>query len=136
MDFAVKVGASKERTITVDSNQTTSFLWEGENVLSTPSMIAEMEETCRLLLKEQAIPDPEWDSVGTVVKIVHLAATPVGAEVFLKAEVVSAEGRRVMFKTEARDKLEKIGEGTHERFIINVPRFRAKFNEKQKQLQM
>ena len=135
MDFAVKTGASKERTITVNSNQTTSFLWEGENVLSTPSMIAEMEETCRLLLKDQAIPDPEWDSVGTVVKIVHLAATPVGAEVFLKAEVVSAEGRRVMFKTEARDKLEKIGEGTHERFIINVPRFRAKFNEKQKQLQ-
>lgn len=136
MDFSVKTGASKERTITVNSNQTTSFLWEGENVLSTPSMIAEMEETCRLLLKEQAIPDPEWDSVGTVVKIEHLAATPVGAEVFLKAEVVSAEGRRVIFKTEARDKLEKIGEGMHERFIINVPRFRAKFNEKQKQLQM
>ena len=136
MDFAVKIGASKERTITVSSNQTTSFLWEGENVLSTPSMIAEMEETCRLLLKEQMIPEPEWDSVGTVVKIEHLAATPVGAEVFLKAEVVSVDGRRIMFKTEARDKLEKVGDGMHERFIINVPRFRAKFNEKQKQLQM
>jgi fluoroacetyl-CoA thioesterase len=136
MDFQIKTGALKERTITVSSNQTTSFLWEGENVLSTPSMIAEMEETCRLLLKEQAIPEPEWDSVGTVVRIEHLAATPVGAEVFLKAEVVSADGRRVTFKTEARDKLEKIGEGMHERFIINVPRFRAKFNEKQKQLQM
>jgi fluoroacetyl-CoA thioesterase len=135
MDFAVKIGASKERTITVNSNQTTSFLWEGENVLSTPSMIAEMEETCRLLLKEQAIPDPEWDSVGTVVKIEHLAATPVGAKVFLKAEVISAEGRRIMFDVEARDNLEKIGHGTHERFIINVPRFRVKFNEKQKQLQ-
>ena len=136
MDFAVKIGASKERTITVNSNQTTSFLWEGENVLSTPSMIAEMEETCRLLLKEQAIPEPEWDSVGTVVNIQHLAATPVGAEVFLKAEVVSVDGRRIMFKTEARDKLEKVGDGMHERFIINVPRFRAKFDEKQKQLQM
>jgi fluoroacetyl-CoA thioesterase len=136
MDFQIKTGASKERTITVSSNQTTSFLWEGENVLSTPSMIAEMEETCRLLLKEQAIPEPEWDSVGTVVRIEHLAATPVGAEVFLRAEVVSADGRRVTFKTEARDKLEKIGEGMHERFIINVPRFRVKFNEKQKQLQM
>jgi fluoroacetyl-CoA thioesterase len=135
MDFAVKVGASKERTITVSSNQTTSFLWEGENVLSTPSMIAEMEETCRLLLKEQVIPDPEWDSVGTVVNIEHLAATPVGTEVFLKTEVVSVNGKRVMFKVEARDKLEKIGEGMHERFIIDVPRFRAKFNEKQKQLQ-
>jgi predicted thioesterase len=136
MDFAIKIGASKERTIKVSSNQTTSFLWEGENVLSTPSMIAEMEETCRLLLKEQVIPDPEWDSVGTVVKIEHHAATPVGAEVFLKSEIVSAEGRRITFKTEAHDKIEKIGVGMHERFIINVPRFRAKFNEKQKQLQM
>ena len=135
MEFPVKIGASKERTITVNSNQTTSFLWEGENVLSTPSMIAEMEETCRLLLKEQVIPDPEWDSVGTVVKIEHLAVTPVGAKVFLKAEVISADGRRVMFDVEARDNLEKIGQGTHERFMINVPRFRAKFNEKQKQLQ-
>ncbi len=136
MDFSVKIGVSKERKISVDSNQTTSFLWEGENVLSTPSMIAEMEETCRLLLKEQAIPEPEWDSVGTVVDIKHLAATPVGAEVFLKAKVVLVNGRRVMFEVEARDKLEKIGEGRHERFIINVPRFRTKFNEKQKQLTM
>jgi fluoroacetyl-CoA thioesterase len=134
MNFTVTIGTSKERTITVDSNQTTSFLWEGENVLSTPSMIAEMEETCRLLLKDQVITDPEWDSVGTVVNVKHLAATPVGAEVFVKAKVVSVEGRRVMFEVEARDKLEKIGEGIHERVIINVPRFRMKFNEKQKQI--
>src|ERR671939_1660626 len=124
--FSVKVGATKERRITVDSNQTTSFLWEGENVLSTPSMIAEMEETCRLLLKEQAIPNSEWDSVGTIVDIKHLAATPVGAEVFLKVKVTSVDGRRVTFNVEAQDKLEKIGEGRHERFIINVPRFRSK----------
>jgi fluoroacetyl-CoA thioesterase len=136
MDFAVKIGASKERTITVNSNQTTSFLWKGENVLSTPSMIAEMEETCRLFLKEEVLPDPEWDSVGTVINVKHLAATPVGAEVFVKAKVVSVDGRRVMFELEARDKLEKIGEGWHERSIINVPRFRVKFNEKQKQLGM
>ena len=136
MDFAVKIGASKERTITVNSNQTTSFLWKGENVLSTPSMIAEMEETCRLFLKEQVIQNPEWDSIGTVVNVKHLAATPVGAEVFVKAKVISVDGRRIMFELEARDKLEKIGEGRHERFIINVPRFRVKFNEKQKQLGM
>ena len=136
MDFIVKIGASKERTITVNSSQTTSFLWEEENVLSTPSMIAEMEETCRLLLKEQVIPESEWDSVGTIVDIKHLAATPVGAEVILKAKVISVDGRRVTFNVEAQDKLEKIGEGRHERFIINVPRFRSKFNEKQKQLEM
>jgi len=134
MDFPVKIGAEKERTITVNSNQTTSFLWEGENVLSTPSMILEMEETCRLLLKEQVIPDVQWDSVGTIVDIKHLAATPVGAKVTLKAEVISYEGRRVMFGVQAFDKLEKIGEGRHERFMVNVPRFRANFDEKVRRL--
>ncbi len=134
MDFPVKIGATKERRITVDSNQTTSFLWEGENVLSTPSMIAEMEETCRLLLKEQVIPDPQWDSVGTLVDVKHLAATPVGAEVSLKAMISSFDGRRVTFDVEAFDKLERIGQGRHERFMINVPRFKANFDEKVKRL--
>ena len=134
MDFSVRIGAMMKRLIKVGSSQTTSFLWEGENVLSTPSMIAEMEETCRLLLKEQFLLNPEWDSVGTIVDIRHLAATPVGAEVSLMARVTSVEGRRVMFEVEARDRIEKVGEGRHERFIINVPRFRAKFSEKQKQL--
>jgi predicted thioesterase len=136
VDFAsrVRVGATKERAITVGANMTTSFLWEGENVMSTPSMILEMEETCRLLLKEQAIPEKEWDSVGTIVDVKHLAATPVGAQVFLRAKVASIEGRRVMFEVEARDKLEQVGEGRHERFIINVPKFRAKFAEKQREL--
>ena len=134
MEFPVKLGAAKERTITVSSNQTTSFLWEGENVLSTPSMISEMEETCRMLLKEQVIPDRQWDSVGTVVEVKHLAATPVGAEVTLKAKVTSFEGRRVTFEVQAFDRLEKIGEGRHERFMINVPRFRANFDEKVKKL--
>lgn len=132
----LKVGAEKERSITVGSNMTTSFLWEGENVLSTPAMIMEMEETCRLLLKEQAIPEAEWDSVGTIVDVRHLAATPVGAEVSLKAKVVSVDGRKVMFEVEASDRLERVGEGRHERFIINVPKFRARFNEKQAKLSM
>ncbi|MGI0020419.1 MAG: thioesterase family protein, partial [Nitrososphaera sp.] len=120
-DFATRVraGATKERAITVEANMTTSFLWKGENVMSTPSMILEMEETCRLLLKEQAIPEAEWDSVGTIVDIRHLAATPVGAKVFLRAKVTSVDGWRVMFDVEASDEVEKVGEGRHERFIIN-----------------
>jgi len=134
MDFAVKVGSTKERTIKISSEQTTNFLWEGENVLSTPSMISEMEETCRLLLKEQYIPLEDWDSVGTLVNIRHLAATPVGAIVAFKAKVVSADARRVLFDVEASDRIERIGDGTHERFIINVPNFRNKFKSKQKRL--
>ena len=134
MEFDVKIGATKERVITTNSNQTTSFLWEGENVLSTPSLISEMEETCRLLLKDFVLKDNEWDSVGTIVDIKHLAITPVGSTIRLRAIIESVKNRRVMFNVDAYDDIEKIGEGKHERFIINVPKFRSKFEEKKKKL--
>jgi fluoroacetyl-CoA thioesterase len=126
---------TKERKIKVGAGQTTSFLWEGENVFSTPSMIAEMEETCRLLLKEEFLQDEDWDSVGTLVNIRHLRATPVGTEVKLKARVIDVKDRRVTFEVDADDKIEKIGEGLHERTVINVPEFRERFNKKLKKLE-
>jgi fluoroacetyl-CoA thioesterase len=134
MSFEIKIGFTKERRIRINSDQTTSFLWEGENVLSTPSLISEIEETCRLLLKEQFISDPNWDSVGTLVDIRHIAATPVGAEVLLKSKVILVNGKRIMFEVEAFDNLEKIAEGRHERFIINIPEFKDKFNVKRNKL--
>ena len=130
----MKIGTTKERVIITNSNQTTSFLWEGENVLSTPSMISEMEETCRLLLKDSFLKDDEWDSVGTIVEIRHIAATPVGSKILLKAIVESINNRKVMFNVEAFDEIEKIGYGRHERFIINIPNFKSKFEEKKKKL--
>lgn len=126
---------TKERKIKVGAGQTTSFLWEGENVFSTPSMIAEMEETCRLLLKEEFLQDEDWDSVGTLVNIRHLKATPVGTEVKLKARVIGVKDKRVTFEVDAVDKIEKIGEGLHERTVINVPEFRERFNKKIKKLE-
>jgi fluoroacetyl-CoA thioesterase len=126
---------TKERKIKVGAGQTTSFLWEGENVFSTPSMIAEMEETCRLLLKEEFLQDEDWDSVGTLVNIRHLKATPVGTEVKLKARVIDVKDRRVTFEVDAVDKIEKIGEGLHERTVINVPEFRERFDKKLKKLE-
>jgi fluoroacetyl-CoA thioesterase len=134
MSYLTKIGVEKERRLKVAINQATSFLWEGENVLSTPSMISEMEETCRLLVKEECIVDSMWDSVGTLVDIKHLAATPVGAEITVKAKIVSFEERKVLFEVVASDSLERIGEGTHERSLIEVPRFKKKFVEKQKKL--
>ena len=134
MEFDVKIGTTTERVIITNSNQTTSFLWEGENVLSTPSMISEMEETCRLLLKDFFLKDNEWDSVGTIVEIRHIAATPVGSKILLKAIVESVDNRKVMFNVEAFDEMEKIGDGRHERFIINIPKFKSKFEEKKKKL--
>jgi fluoroacetyl-CoA thioesterase len=135
MDFKISPYAKKERKTTVKQSQTTSFLWEGENVFSTPSMISEMEETCRLLLKEQFLNDKdEFDSVGTLVDIKHLAATPVGAEITLNAEIINVGDSRILFKVSAKDKVELIGEGKHERFIINIPRFKERFNKKVEKL--
>jgi fluoroacetyl-CoA thioesterase len=131
----VLIGATKERTINVDAGQTTSFLWEGENVFSTPSMISEMEETCRLLLKEEFLQDEDWDSVGTLVNVRHLKATPVRTLVTLKATIVNVADRRITFEVEATDRLEKIGDGSHERAIINVQEFRERFNKKIKKLE-
>lgn len=130
----VLIDAMKVREIKVNAGQTTSFLWEGENVFSTPSMISEMEETCRLLLKEEFLQDNEWDSVGTLVNVRHLKATPVGTHVNLKAKVIKVEDKRITFEVEATDRLEKIGDGLHERAIINVPEFRERFNNKIKKL--
>jgi fluoroacetyl-CoA thioesterase len=134
LKFDVKIGTTKIREVKTSSNQTTSFLWEGENVLSTPSLISEMEETCRLLLKDFVLKEKEWDSVGTIVDIKHIATTPVGSTIRLKSIIESVDNRRVMFIVEAFDNIEKIGEGKHERFIINVPNFRSKFEEKKRKL--
>ena len=134
MKFDVKIGTTKIRDVKTSSNQTTSFLWEGENVLSTPSLISEMEETCRLLLKDFVLKEKEWDSVGTIVDIKHIATTPVGSTIRLKSIIESVDNRRVMFIVEAFDNIEKIGEGKHQRFIINVPNFRSKFEEKKRKL--
>lgn len=131
----VLIGTTKEREITVGRGQTTSFLWEGENVFSTPSMISEMEETCRLLLKEEFLHDEGWDSVGTLVNVRHLKATPVGTRVNLKSKVINVVDRRITFEVEAIDSLEKIGDGLHERAIINITEFRDKFNKKIKKLE-
>jgi predicted thioesterase len=132
----VKIGSTLERKITSNSTQTTTFLWDGENVFSTPSLIAEMEETCRLLLKKQFLNDDEWDSVGTLVNVTHIAATPIGFKILIKSKVISVDNRRITFEVEASDEVEKIGSGKHERFIINIPKFRSKFESKKSALML
>jgi fluoroacetyl-CoA thioesterase len=71
-----------------------------------------------------------WASVGAVVSVKHLAATPVGFTVTARAEVISVSDRLVTFAVEAHDGAEKIGEGTHTRGVINLDRFQARFKSK------
>jgi len=119
------VGTKGEQKLLVTSEVAISFLGlENARVLSTPHMIGFMERTCR----DTVLPllDPGHDTVGTHVNVAHLAAAPLGMTVTFTCEVIVVTDRRIQFRVEARDEKEKIGEGTHERAIINVARFTAK----------
>jgi predicted thioesterase len=123
-------GVKGETKLLVTADTAISFLGdEGARVLSTPHMIGYMERTCR----DTALPllDPGHDTVGTKVNVSHLAAAPIGACVSFSAEIVAVTGRRIEFRVEAWDEQEKIGEGTHERAIINVAKFAARLAQKE-----
>ena len=91
-------------------------------------MIGRMELTSR----DAVLPFLEagFDTVGTHVDVYHLAAAPIGAVVTFTAEAVAVDGRRIQFRVEAWDEKEKIGEGTHERAVINVAKFATRLAEK------
>ena len=125
----IPLGAKGEFQMLVTSEVAITFLGtEGTRVLSTPHMIGFMEMTCR----NTVLPllDAGYDTVGTHVNVAHLAASPIGMSVTFTAEVIRVDGRRVEFRVEARDEKEKIGEGTHERAIINVAKFATRLAEK------
>lgn len=125
----IPTGIAGSYSLLVTPEVAIDFLGTDEaRVLATPFLIGYMELTARNAI--QPFLDENEDSVGTTVNIRHLAATPVGMSVQFRAEVTAVEGRRVAFKVEARDETELIGEGTHERFVIDVPRFVAKLAAK------
>lgn len=125
----IPVGATAEKTITVTRELTVAHHTEGmPEVYGTPMMIYLME-----VVSAEAIAPylPEgWVSVGVVVNVKHLAATPVGFEVTATAEVTEVSGRTVTFKVEAHDGVEKIGEGTHVRAPVEMARFEKGFQAK------
>jgi fluoroacetyl-CoA thioesterase len=74
--------------------------------------------------------DPGESAVGTLVNVRHLAATPVGHQVTAEAEVTKVDGRRIEFKVSARDEDEEIGNGTHERMVVDLARLAARLKAK------
>jgi fluoroacetyl-CoA thioesterase len=126
---AIPIGKRGEEKRLVTTENAISFLGaEGPRVLSTPHMIGLMEWTCR----NTVLPllEPGHDTVGTHVNVAHLAAAPIGMMVRCTAEVIGVNDRRVQFRVEAWDEREKIGEGTHERAIINVAKFATRMAAK------
>ena len=97
-------------------------------VLATPVMI-NLIEAAALAAVEQSLPE-HHQSLGTLLHVTHVAATPVGMKVRATAEVVAVEGRTIRFRVRAEDERELIGEGTHERVVVNVERFDRRVQEK------
>lgn len=123
MDFKIPSNISKEKEFVVEEKYLATFLGSGSvDVLSTPSMILFMENVSRLMMEE--ILPPEYSTVGTQVCIKHLSATPEGAKVRAKTSLKQQTGKRLLFDVEAWYNDTKIGEGTHERAIINKTKFK------------
>ena len=110
-------GISRVERIVVDRARTIGFMGEEARTYATPSMILDIEMTCRELIAEHA--DPGEDSVGMEVAIKHLAPTLLGMTVEITARVVAVEGRKVVLEIAVKDDIEDIGSGTHTRFVVD-----------------
>ncbi|MBP3496142.1 MAG: thioesterase family protein [Clostridia bacterium] len=111
--------------ITVTKNDTARVFGSGElEVLATPRMVALMEECAYKCIASEL--DEGQSTVGTLMNVKHLSATPVGMRAWAEAEVTEVDGRRIVFSVKAYDDSGLIGEGTHERFIIFAEKFTQK----------
>jgi fluoroacetyl-CoA thioesterase len=127
----VAVGTSFSKSVTVTREMTVAHFHDNmPEVYGTPMMIYLMEVTATEAI-QRFLPEG-WVTVGAVVNIRHLAATPVGFTVTARAEVTSVSDRLVSFNVEAHDGVEKIGEGTHVRAAIQLDKFEKRVKQKGK----
>jgi len=121
----LKPGVTGRANLVVGEEHTAPRVGSGKvHVLATPVMI-NLIEAAALEALDRHLP-PGYQSLGTRIDVRHIAATPVGMRVFAEASITRIEGRKVFFSVEARDLQELIGEGAHERVVVNV----AKFDER------
>jgi fluoroacetyl-CoA thioesterase len=125
----LRPGLRGEAGLVVSGEHTAPRVGSGAvSVLATPVMINLMEAAA-LAAVERFLP-PGYQSLGTVLNVRHIAATPVGMRVQATAIVQAVEGRTIRFTVEARDERERIGDGTHERVVVNVAKFDQRVKRK------
>lgn len=123
-------GRSGSVTILVEEAHTAPRLGSGRApVFATPAMVALMEAAAVACVEDQLAAGQE--TLGVHLNVEHIAATPPGLEVTGYAELLEIDGRKLVFKVEARDEREVIGRGRHTRIIVDSGRFRAKAAAKQ-----
>lgn len=125
----VRVGQRGTTTLLVGPEHTAEKVGSGViPVLATPVMI-NVIEAAALACAEHLLPE-RHQSLGTRLDVSHIAATPVGMTVTAQATVTKVEGRMIFFHVTCRDEKDLIGEGTHERVVVNVERFAERVKRK------
>lgn len=128
-DLNLKIGLSGQAIANVTEENTALKFGSGSiKVFATPAMIGLMENAA--INAVDTLLTDGYASVGTYIEIKHLAATPIGMIVMAKAELVEINGRKLKFKVEAFDEVEKIGEGLHSRYIVKLEDFLNGTNSK------
>lgn len=127
--MAMEKGLVGELERTVSSKDSASnFANPGVEVLATPVVVAWFEEAAMRAIHFHL--EEGQGTVGTMVQMKHLAATPIGMKVKVVARLKEVDGRRLLFEVEAYDEKEKIAEGEHERFIVNMAKFLERVAQK------
>ncbi len=127
------LGLAGEVSITVTEQVTARHMGSGAvQVFATPEMVRLMEKAAVTALAPRLAPGQH--SVGTLVNVRHLAASPVGATVTARAELIAVDGRRLTFRVSAHDGSDTIGEGIHERALIDMARFEDRVARKRQAL--
>jgi fluoroacetyl-CoA thioesterase len=118
----IKPGMTREETFLVDEDKTARHVGSGASrVLASPWLIAFMERVSHRLIAER-LPDG-FSSVGVLVNVRHLAPTPVDSQVRVRAEVTEVDGTRVTLFVQAWDHVDLVGDGSHQRVVIDQERF-------------
>ncbi len=129
MTTKIEIGMDASTEIVVGTRDTAHHVGSGKiKVLATPVMVMLLEEAA-LAAVEKFLPRG-YQTVGTQLNISHIAATPVGMRVVAHAEVIDVVERKLTFRVWAEDESERIGEGTHERIIVELERFDKRIRRK------
>lgn len=126
--MAVTEGLSTTQRYPVDKERTIGFMGDDLRVYATPSMLLDIERTCRDFLVEH-VKDGE-DSVGARVELDHLGPTLLGMWIEVKATIAAVEGPRVVFDVEVRDALDLVGKARHVRFVVDKARQKQRLEAK------
>jgi fluoroacetyl-CoA thioesterase len=125
----IRPGLTGSAELTVGDEHTAPSIGSGKvRVLATPVMI-NLIEAAALAAIEHLLP-AGYQSLGTLLNVRHIAATPVGMRVRAQATVAAVQGRTISFQVSVHDERELIGEGTHERVVVNVAKFDQRVQRK------